>query len=234
MTGITEAAKSRTPLVVVAAEATTPLSNFYVDQAALAAAVGAVPCRVTTRRVLPTQAAAAYWTARDERRTVVLNLPLDVQAAEVARLATACAAGGTAGVRCARPGEASHGSSTRPAPRRGGRCSSPAAARAAPAAGRRWSAGRARPGPCWRRARSPTACSRGNPWSLGISRRLRLPAGGRADRAAPTSIVGWGCALNMWTMRHGTLIAPGATVVQVDVDADALGAPPRHQPRRRR
>jgi thiamine pyrophosphate-dependent acetolactate synthase large subunit-like protein len=36
--------------------------------------------------------------------------------------------------------------------------------------------------------------------------------------------VGWGCALNMWTMRHGQLISPDATVVQVDDDASALGA----------
>jgi thiamine pyrophosphate-dependent acetolactate synthase large subunit-like protein len=28
----------------------------------------------------------------------------------------------------------------------------------------------------------------------------------------------------MWTMRHGRLIAPGATVVQVDLETDALGA----------
>src|SRR5262245_66030550 len=27
----------------------------------------------------------------------------------------------------------------------------------------------------------------------------------------------------MWTMRHGRLITPGATVVQVDLDRDALG-----------
>jgi thiamine pyrophosphate-dependent acetolactate synthase large subunit-like protein len=40
-------------------------------------------------------------------------------------------------------------------------------------------------------------------------------------------IVGWGCALNMWTTRHGELIAPGTTVVQVDVEAGALG---RHRP----
>ncbi|MGH3359082.1 MAG: thiamine pyrophosphate-binding protein, partial [Nocardioidaceae bacterium] len=40
MTGITEAAKSRTPLVVVAAEVTNPRSNFHVDQPALAEAVG--------------------------------------------------------------------------------------------------------------------------------------------------------------------------------------------------
>src|SRR5213078_5038385 len=31
LTGITEAAKSRTPLVVLAPEATTPRSNFHVD-----------------------------------------------------------------------------------------------------------------------------------------------------------------------------------------------------------
>jgi thiamine pyrophosphate-dependent acetolactate synthase large subunit-like protein len=36
-------------------------------------------------------------------------------------------------------------------------------------------------------------------------------------------IVGWGCALNMWTMRHGKLIAPHATVVQVDDDPAAIG-----------
>src|ERR687887_1958186 len=40
MTGLTEAAKSRTPLLVLAAEATQPTSNFYIDQAAVAAAIG--------------------------------------------------------------------------------------------------------------------------------------------------------------------------------------------------
>jgi acetolactate synthase I/II/III large subunit len=48
MTGITEAAKSRTPMIVVAAEATQPRSNFYVDQAALTAAVSALPVRITS------------------------------------------------------------------------------------------------------------------------------------------------------------------------------------------
>src|SRR5438876_1041086 len=39
MTGIAEAAKSRTPLLVLAAETTAERSNFWVDQAALARAV---------------------------------------------------------------------------------------------------------------------------------------------------------------------------------------------------
>src|SRR3954470_17582836 len=55
MTGLTEAAKARTPLVLVAAD--TPAgdvrSNFYVEQAQLAEAVGAVAVRVN-------RAASAY------------------------------------------------------------------------------------------------------------------------------------------------------------------------------
>ena len=67
MTGITEAAKSRTPLLVLAAETgdRRRRSNFRVDQAALATAVGAVPMRVPRagdrgrrhRRALPRRAA---------------------------------------------------------------------------------------------------------------------------------------------------------------------------------
>ncbi|MCU1655135.1 MAG: ilvB, partial [Pseudonocardia sp.] len=40
-------------------------------------------------------------------------------------------------------------------------------------------------------------------------------------------VVGWGCALNMWTMRHGSLIGREARVAQVDLDQAALG---QHRP----
>src|SRR4051794_12238768 len=79
LTGIAEAAKSRTPLVVVAAEASTPRSNFAVDQTALATAVGAVPMRITSAGAASAQAAVAVATAVHERRVVLLNAPLDVQ-----------------------------------------------------------------------------------------------------------------------------------------------------------
>src|SRR6202050_3850806 len=46
MTGIAEAAKSRTSLLVLAAEAPEIRSNFHVDVAGLAAAVGAVAERL--------------------------------------------------------------------------------------------------------------------------------------------------------------------------------------------
>jgi hypothetical protein len=41
LTGITEAAKSRTPLIVIAPEATAARSNFFIDLPACAASVGA-------------------------------------------------------------------------------------------------------------------------------------------------------------------------------------------------
>ena len=83
MTGITEAAKSRTPLVVVAAEVTEPRSNFFVDQEALARAVGALPFRVDDPATAVDVAREAVATAVTTRRTVLLNLPLAVQAMQV-------------------------------------------------------------------------------------------------------------------------------------------------------
>ncbi|HZD68140.1 MAG TPA: thiamine pyrophosphate-binding protein, partial [Actinomycetes bacterium] len=84
MTGIAEAAKSRTPLLVLAADtaAAAVRSNFRVDQDALAGAVGAVPERVHSPRTAVADAVRALRVAVGQRRTVVLNLPLDVQAAE--------------------------------------------------------------------------------------------------------------------------------------------------------
>jgi thiamine pyrophosphate-dependent acetolactate synthase large subunit-like protein len=41
--------------------------------------------------------------------------------------------------------------------------------------------------------------------------------------AGADTIVAWGCTLTGWTTRHGGLIGAGATVVQVDDDATALG-----------
>ncbi|MEU9842383.1 thiamine pyrophosphate-binding protein, partial [Actinomadura sp. NPDC048032] len=84
-TGMAEAAKSRTPLLVVAGEvaAAAVRSNFRVDQAAIAAAVGAVPERVHSPQSALADVARACRTAVAERRTVLLGLPLDVQAAEL-------------------------------------------------------------------------------------------------------------------------------------------------------
>ena len=48
----------------------------------------------------------------------------------------------------------------------------------------------------------------GNPWSLDVSGGFASPLAAELIRGADL-IVGWGCALNMWTMRHGAADRPG-------------------------
>src|SRR5690606_22587789 len=81
-TGIGEAAKSRTPLIVLTADtqAAAVHSNFRIDQDALARAVGAVAERVHSPASAAADVARAVRRARNDRRTVVLSVPLDVQA----------------------------------------------------------------------------------------------------------------------------------------------------------
>ena len=83
MTGLTEAAKSRTPLVVLAADtaAAAIRSNFRIEQDNLVRAVGAVPERLHGPASAVADAVRAWRRAEVERRPVVLMMPLDVQAA---------------------------------------------------------------------------------------------------------------------------------------------------------
>src|SRR5581483_3365137 len=67
---------------------------------------------------------------------------------------------------------------------------------------------------------------RGSPWNLDVSGGFATPLAAELIGEADV-IVGWGCSLNMWTMRHGKLIGPQATLVQVDDDPAAIGA---HRP----
>ena len=84
MTGITEAAKSRTPLLVLAADVagSAVRSNFRIDVATLATSVGAEAGRLHSPGSAVADVIRAYQTAQAQRRTVVLAMPLDVQAAQ--------------------------------------------------------------------------------------------------------------------------------------------------------
>src|SRR4051794_19138234 len=81
MTGLTEAAKSRTPLLLLAGEAPAAAlrSNFRLDQAALATTVGAAAERVHSGASAAADVARALRRAQVERRPVLLSMPLDVQ-----------------------------------------------------------------------------------------------------------------------------------------------------------
>jgi thiamine pyrophosphate-dependent acetolactate synthase large subunit-like protein len=219
LTGITEAAKSRTPLVVVTAEATSPRSNFFVDQPALAEAVGAVSRRVASAEDAVAQAAAAVAIARDERRVVVLNLPLDVQGLP-ARAAAAPAPRGRPLV-VPDPAEVDRLADALRRARRpvfvAGRGSRAPGSRAA------LEELADRCGALLATSAVAKGLFRGSPWDLDVSGGFATPLAAELISGADL-IVGWGCALNMWTMRHGRLIADGAVVVQVDVEREALGA----------
>ncbi|MDQ0912830.1 acetolactate synthase-1/2/3 large subunit [Streptomyces canus] len=222
MTGIAEAAKSRTPLVVVAAEVTRPTSNFHVDQEALGTAVGAVPMRVASPEDAVEQACAAVRRALHERRTVLLNLPLDVQAADAPddALAQAAAPPRRTAVEPSADDVAALArvleQARRPVFVAGRGARSPGARDALEALAERWGA-----------LLATSAVARGlfhdNPWSLDVSGGFASPLAAELIGGADV-IVGWGCALNMWTMRHGALIGADTTVVQVDDDPSALGA----------
>lgn len=224
LTGITEAAKSRTPLLVLAADvsASAVTSNFRIDVAAIASGTGATAARLHSAAFALDDAVRAYRTARDERRTVVLGLPLDVQAGE-------CSWPGSPDLRPAEPVTPSQPQ---------------AAALAAVLADARrpvFVAGRGARSAAARAAleRLADSCGallatsaaakglfRGSPWGLDVSGGFASPLAAELIAGADV-LVAWGCSLNMWTTRHGTLIGEQTTVVQVDDDPSALG---RHRP----
>jgi len=224
MTGITEAAKSRTPLLVLAAEATQPGSNFHVDQPGLAAAVGAECRRITSVAECVAQVRAAFLLARDERRTVLVNLPLDVQAQPLPD---------PAGLdRLAAPPPPP------PAPPDPWDVQTLTglladARRPVIIAGRGARHARAdlfALGEAAGALLATSAVAKGlfhdSPWSLDVSGGFASPAAARLIRGADL-IVAFGCTLNMWTTRHGRLIGPDTSLVQVDAEEEAIG---RHLP----
>ncbi len=81
LTGIIEAAKCHTPVLVLTGDTASGdvTDNFYIDQDAAVAAVGAVPARIHSAASAVADAARAFHTAAVERATVVLSMPVDIQ-----------------------------------------------------------------------------------------------------------------------------------------------------------
>jgi len=225
MTGIAEAAKSRTPLIVLAAEAPEIRSNFYVDVAGLAAAVGATAERLYSPASALADVHRAWQTALG-RRTVILALPLNVQAAACEPAVVQAAP------RTYPPAPAPEAVTAVAAVLRG-------ADRPVFVAGRGARGRAGRPSARAELERLADACGallatsavakglfRGSPWDLDVSGGFASPLAAELITGSDL-IIGWGCSLNMWTMRHGKLIGTGATLIQVDDDPGALGA---HRP----
>src|SRR6202790_3469681 len=86
LTGIGEAAKSRTPLVVLAGDVPNGAvkNNFYIEQAEMVRAVGAVSERLHTPGSARGDMLRAVTRALRDRQPGVLSIPLDVQHAPLA------------------------------------------------------------------------------------------------------------------------------------------------------
>jgi len=223
LTGLTEAAKNRTPLVVLAAD--TPFetlwSNFKIDQGALAATAGAIAERVRSPESAAEDAARALRRTKVERRPVVLNIPINLTEMpcpdEVAHVPI------PPGLEPPRPAEHSVTrvadlleSSNRPVI----------------VAGRGAVLARAREelevlGEKIGALLATTAMGHGlfagDPFCVGIAGGFSSPLAVDLLSEADT-VLAFGASLNRWTMRHGRLFPDDACVVQVDLDEEVIGA----------
>ena len=222
ITGIAEAAKSRTPLLVLAGDVPTGnvKSNFYFDQAELVRSVGAVSERTYTPQSARSDLLRAVTRVMRDRQTVVLSLPLDVQDAklngtnapleltpmpgplqpdqkDVRRLAEAVSRAKRPLILAGRGAVLSN------------------AEEALVALADRLGA-----------LLATSICGHGlfadNPWSVGISGGFSSPV---ADALISESdfILAFGASLTQWTTKKGKLIARGTTVAQIDIEGPKLG-----------
>jgi thiamine pyrophosphate-dependent acetolactate synthase large subunit-like protein len=225
LTGLTEAAKSHTPLLILAADSPAALirSNFRIDQEGLVTAVGALSERLHSSASAVADAMRAHRRALVEQRPVVLSMPIDVQAAPAPDATLPPAQPALGAPRP--PAEAvSAAASLLAAAKRpliiAGRGAARSGARAAiEELGERL-------GALLATSAVANGMFSGNPWSLGISGGFASPGAAELIREAD-AVAAFGATLNMWTTRHGRLIHPDAVLVQVDLDPDAIGA---HRP----
>ena len=220
LTGLTEAAKSRTPVLLLAAEATSPLSNFFIDESAVAQAAGAIHRRVTSPESAVAEIAAAAEIAWSERRTLLVSLPLEVQAAECPPPTGLVPPSGPM-PRAPNPTRVETlggwlAAADRPLLLAG---------RGAVLSGARASLERLaeQTGALLATSAVADGLFAGNPWCVGISGGFASPLGAELIEASDL-VVAFGASMNMWTTRRGHLISPTTRLAQVDVDEGAVGA----------
>jgi thiamine pyrophosphate-dependent acetolactate synthase large subunit-like protein len=222
MTGIAEAAKSRTPLLVLAGEtpAAALTSNFRIDQHDLVESVGAIADRVHSPKTAADDAQRAYQRAQLERRPVVLMLPIDIQPQPPVQTT---------------PSQAPPSPLPAPEPAAQSIAASAdliaAASRPAIIAGRgavlaeardELEALGARIGAILATSAPANGLFQGLPYALGISGGFASPFAAELLPQADLVLV-FGASVNHWTTKHGALIGEGVRVIQVDLEPRAIG-----------
>lgn len=222
LTGLTEAAKNRTPLLMLAADTPpeTLWSNFKIDQGALAANAGAIAERVRGPESVAEDVARALRRTKVERRPVVLNIPINLT--EMACPDEAPRIASPPDLEPPRPAKRSVSeiaglleSSARPVIVAGRGAVLAGAGDELRALGERVGA-----------LLATTAMGHGlfaaDPFCVGIaggfSSKLAVELLSEAD-----TVLAFGASLNHWTVRHGRLFSGEARVVQVDLDEKMIG-----------
>jgi thiamine pyrophosphate-dependent acetolactate synthase large subunit-like protein len=222
LTGVAEAAKSRTPLLVLAGDVPVGAvkSNFHFEQAEMARSVGAVAERVHTPATARDDTMRAVVRALRDRQTVVLSLPTDVQDALCPGKVAPLALPPAPAPLHPDPGSVRRlvdaiGKAQRPLVLAGrGAVISDAEAALITLAERTGA------------LLATSVCGHGlfvgDPWSVGISGGFSSPAAHELISESDM-ILAFGASLTQWTTKRGKLVAPGAVVAQVDVEAAKLG-----------
>ena len=222
VTGLAEAAKSRTPVLVLAGEtpASALTSNFRIDQHDLVESVGAIADRVHGPRTAADDAQRACERAMLEQRPVVLMMPIDIQpkpaaSTEPSERARPPIAPPDPNAEAIRNLADLLQSAQRPAIIAGRGAVLADARQALAQLGERVGAILATSAPA-------NGLFTGLPFSLGISGGFASPFASELLPQADVVLV-FGASINHWTTKHGALIARDAKVAQIDVEARAIG-----------
>ncbi len=222
LTALTEAVKSRTPLLLLAGNtATTALyQNLDVDQDAVVSSVGAGVERIRRAETAVEDVARAVYRAEIERRPIVVSLPIDIQ--EQTCEAEDPPAFVEDSLLAPRPSDEAVfrvvdllKSARRPVIIAGRGAVLASARPQLEALGDRL-------GALFATSAAAKGFFAGNPFDLGVSGGFASPLAvqliGEAD-----VVLSFGASLNVWTIKHGNLFSPSARIVHCDVEASAIG-----------
>ncbi|MDP9477716.1 MAG: thiamine pyrophosphate-binding protein [Actinomycetota bacterium] len=222
LTALTEAVKSRVPLLLIAADtATTALhQNLDIEQDAVVRSVGAAVQRMRGAKTAVEDVTLAVRRAEVERRPVVISVPIDLQEQDCEVSEPPVPVGYE--ISSARPSQEAVQRiadllelAQRPLII-GGRGA--VLASAGPALKRLGD----RVGALFATSAAAKGLFAGSPFDLGISGGFASPLAARLIQEADV-ILSFGASLNHWMTGHGNLISPEARVVHCDTEASALG-----------
>ena len=222
LTALTEAVKARTPLLLLAGDtATTALyQNLDVDQDAVAGSVRAGTEGIRSANTAVADIARAVRRAKNERRPMVISLPIDIQEQECTvqdppALVEQESAPPRPSVETISRTVDLLESSNRPAIIAGRGAVLAAARPQLEALGERI-------GALFATSMMAKGFFAGNPFDLGVSGGFASPLAARLLGEADV-VLSFGASLNTWTTKHGTLFAPTADIVHCDLEPSAIG-----------